>query len=637
MSFSELGAMYGREGTYFARLPEGFENYVWMELIGFDNTAPDFGVEELLERMGFRPEGFLLLLTSIDFVNMHHGCEIEAELDPCYCSYDGHSCGDDRSIQRWTNLQLQKLVAVLHGYGITVYPSFFDFACPRESILNAHPELCAHICTDGVVTHTRSIYMTKRFQDGTFYEDFFLKKAIEVLSDYGFDGIHLADGVVRPRLPLQTAEYSADSLEQAGISLPDDTDPAAYILEHHRSAWLDACTTRWSAYLKKVVTGIHTAGFRVITNSTWTKDPMEARYRYGIDYRVLDELPLHAFVVENGAPTIAMLDDDASAGYRQSYADRQMVHHAFRSSLMCIRAQMGATRLCPLFPVRDTREQYDVIHHMPTTLPRHTAAMFASFIWKPDGTLAPVFHGHTFCLGDGLSRDNWRFLRLCSDNGYMPQVQDVPGATLIWSDIRNEAEVRALMAHRTPGTSAWHAALLRRGAAVYKVAHIRNLNAVRGDIVVPNPELLPPDERAKIDAYASGRIFRLSLPHSGTDYSLLPNPIGVGFPYPLFFEPFDEAVLSDAVQSINENLAQVVTYCDECHVQEIRLNEHVSRFLVDNEEFYYAVPRIRTGRPIAHATAITHSSGYPVSIQDDTFRVLVPLRGIAIVEVTFCT
>ena len=633
MAISEVGALYGREGTYFGAVPEGSQNYVWMELIGFDNSVPDYGIEELLDRMGFRSDAFILLLSSIDFINTHKSVE-DTVLPPYYCSYEGHEKGDDRYLQSWTTGQLRGLCDALHQHGIDVYPSFFDFTCHGGSLADEHPELLTTVSMNGKLQLNRGIYMTKRFRDGTLYEDFFLRKALEVLQYYGFDGIHLADGVVRPRLPLQTAEYSDDMLEQAGIQVPEGEEPADYILRHHRKEWLSFCSRRWSSYLKKVVTGIHDAGFKVITNSTWTKDPMEALYRYGMDYRVLDRLPLEGFVVENGAPTIAMLDDDASAGYRQSYADRQMVHHAFRSMLMCVRAQMSHTPLRPLYPVRDTREQYDVIHHMPTTLPRHTAAMFASFIHTPEG-LKPVFHGHTFCLGDGLSRDDWRFLRLCSDNGYIHQVQDVPGATLIWSDARNEAEVLALMDHRTPGTSAWHAALLRAGAAVYKIAHIQDLDLVQGDIVVPNPELLPPEEQAKIDAYRAGRVFRLSTPLSPEDYSCQLNPIGVGFPYPLFFEPFDEGVLEETVRSINEGLAQITAYAYECHVQEIKISDSVSRFLVDNEEFYYTRPRVSTGRTILKAEAITHSSGYKVAVREDSFQLLVPLRGAAVVEVTF--
>ena len=64
----EIGAMYGNEGAYFSRLPDGHQNYVWIELIGFDNTLPDFGTEALLTRMGYIPDGFLLLISSLDFL-----------------------------------------------------------------------------------------------------------------------------------------------------------------------------------------------------------------------------------------------------------------------------------------------------------------------------------------------------------------------------------------------------------------------------------------------------------------------------------------------------------------------------------------------------------------------------------------
>lgn len=106
-------------------------------------------------------------------------------------------------------------------------------------------------------------------REGSFYEDFFLKKGICFLGDYGFDGIHLADGLCRPRLPLQWSEYSEDMLEQAGIEVPAEcTDPSAYVLENHRTEWIQFCTERWMAYLEHVVNGFHEAGFSVIVNST---------------------------------------------------------------------------------------------------------------------------------------------------------------------------------------------------------------------------------------------------------------------------------------------------------------------------------------------------------------------------------
>jgi len=641
MAKRETGGMYGREGSYFDHLPEGHENYVWMELIGFDNEKEDFGIEELLETMGFRPAAFLLLMSSIDLVNLHQGMEKEYALDPYFCSYGGHPYNDERPRQQWTNWQLKRLIECLHSHGIASYVSMFDFVSPNASLADGHPEIRTVYYQEGRRRVSGAIYMTKRFADGSFYEDFFLKKGICFLEDYGFDGIHLADGLCRPRLPLQWSEYSEDMLEQAGIEVPAEcTDPSAYVLENHRTEWIQFCTERWMAYLEHVVNGFHEAGFSVIVNSTWTKDPMESVYRYGVDYDRLFNLPITAVVVENGAPTISIIDVDANAGFRQTYEDRKMVHHSFRASLMTVAAcNRNRIPLRPLFPVRDTMEQYDVIHHMPTALQRHGAAILNSFLWEADGKLKPVIKGNTYCLGDGLSADNWRFLRLCSDNAYNEHVEEVPGATMIWSEARNKKEVEALIRHRTWSTAKWLSELLRRGANIHKIANICDMDLVQGDIVVTNPGLMTKEELNVIRDYDRGEILYLKMEEDGQDYSDLPNPVGMGFPYPLFFADADEEYLTGIVGRIN-NQANTLTAClasceEECHVQEIKVSPTVSRILVDNEEYYYNVPEIRTGRAIKSVTDITKVSGYQVRVKGDAFRTLTPLRGAAILEVEF--
>jgi hypothetical protein len=304
---------------------------------------------------------------------------------------------------------------------------------------------------------------------------------------------------------------------------------------------------------------------------------------------------------------------------------------------MCVRAQMRSTSLQPLYPVRDTCEQYDVIHHQPTALPRHSAAIFGSFLWQSDGSLEPVTDGHTYCLGDGLSRDNWRFLRLCADNAYIPQKQEVGGATLVWSDARCLREADALMDHRRPHTCAWHAALLRRGAAIFKIAHIDDLDAVHGDIVCPNLDLMPAEEQTRIAAYDRGRVFCPALPQDPADYSRLPNPVGTGFPYPLLLQPFDESELDALTAQINAGLAYLSVYPEECHVEEIRLDATHTRYIIDNEEFFYTRPMLHTGRPVKTVSVLTHPEGYRPVIEGDRIQLLVPLRGAAILEVEFET
>ncbi len=634
---NELGGMYGREGAYFGHLPDGFQNYVWIELIGFDNTRPDFGVEELIATMGFRPEAMLLLVASVDFIHAHRGMEKETELDPFVCSYNGHSHNDCRARQRWTNYQLRALTRVLREHGIESYISVFDLVSEHSAFAAEHPELLAQFTQSRKRQTGSFLYMTKRIADGSYYEDEFLRATLAVLRDYSFDGIHLADGVCRPRLPVQSLEHSDDMFEQAGIPVPaEDVDREAYLLEGYRRSWLEFCERRWAAYLEKTVKGIHESGFKVIVNSTWTKDPLEALYRYGIDYARMAELPIHAMVVENGSPTLAILDDGANAGYHMTPEDRKAVHYMLRASLLHIAAAVGERiPLRPLFPVRDTMEQYDVIHHLPTSLQRHAAALFVARAHRADGSLRPVATGNTYCLGDGLRFDDWRFLRLCSDNAYAGKAAYPVGATAVYSDARNREELYALMDRRSPHSTRWIAALMERGAMIGKVAHVRDLDAVCGTLVVPNPERMPKEELARIRAYDRGEVVYLHAVESDKDHGREPNPVGMGFPYPLLMEELPEDVLQDAVTRINGGLATVSPDAPECRVQEMVTGPHTARYVIENQAYYYTRPTVSTHRSIEHATDITKGQGYRVTVKGDFFSTLVPLCGVAVVEVEF--
>lgn len=634
MDLNNIGGMYGREGAFWNNMPQGFDNYVWIELIGFDKEKEDCGVGDFVDKTGFIPAGVFLLVTSVDIINTYSGLEDEYELDEFFCSYVAHPYNDERARQRWTNFDLKRLVNSLHKHGIESYISMFDYMSPKAEF--NHPELYTGLWSDGKESHTDfpGVYMTKRFADGSFYEDFFLTASVKFLGDYGFDGIHLADGLCRPRYPLQWADMSDDMLSQAGITIPEGESRDVYIAKHKRREWIEFCTKRWGQYLKKVICGIHNAGFKVVINSSWTKDPMEAQYRFGINYKMLSTLPIDLCVAENGAPTLCIIDTLANSGYEQSYEERKTLHHAFRASLMLTGVCMQNTKLVPLYPIRDTAEQYDVIHHLPTSLSKHSAAIFSSFEWGKNG-LKPVISGNTFCLGDGLSHDNWRYLRLCADNAYVNDVKNVPGATVIWSDARNKNEIEELICHRTPSTHRLLSLILRRGAAVFKTAHIDNLEYVKGDILITNPELLPEDELEKIKSYKNGRVIYLSAEKDKKDYSTEQNPLGIGFPYPLYFTDATEEVLEKCVNEINDGLCYISDDKEACRLQEIVTGEKTSRFIITNDEYYYTRPKIHTGRKIKSVCDITKVTGYKASISFDTFKLLVPLMGVAIAEVEF--
>ena len=71
-----------------------------IELIGFDNELPDFGVEDFLSR-NVSTTGVSILFSHIDLL-----FQAENEpLPPTACSYGGHEYNRERRRQAWTGAQ----------------------------------------------------------------------------------------------------------------------------------------------------------------------------------------------------------------------------------------------------------------------------------------------------------------------------------------------------------------------------------------------------------------------------------------------------------------------------------------------------------------------------------------------------
>jgi hypothetical protein len=188
----------------------GYEKWLWIELIGFDNTKQDFGVTAYLETAGFTPYAVSFLLTNPDFIHDHDGACQNRVLDPTICCYGGYERSEERQRQPWTPAQIKALVAELRQRGIRVLFAVFD-SVYEGGWLWRHPELRS-MRKDG--SRSWSLCPLKRLGDGTYYEDFFAKKLMEVIRDYGFDGLHAADGFAPPRIPIYDGDFSDDMIDQ---------------------------------------------------------------------------------------------------------------------------------------------------------------------------------------------------------------------------------------------------------------------------------------------------------------------------------------------------------------------------------------------------------------------------------------
>jgi len=677
---------------FFSDNNSSVEKWLWIELIGFDNAMEDYNVSSFLNNLGFTPNGISILFSSIDFVNMHEeGLKEEKKLSKCHCSYLAHPYNEDRVRQDWTNYQLKCLISEIKKRGIKVFFSIFNtFYNIRNDKLvledfgGSHSELW-EVTRDGKINPTYQINMLKRFPTGEYYEDYFIEKIRQCLIDYGFDGLQVADGISSGRTALQEGDYSDDMVEQflvySGISLPPDIKKccdgdserflkrAKYIWNHLRIQWIEFHVQRWERYFIKLFDAVHSVGSEVLFHSAWTRDPFEAIYRYGIDYKKAVTAGADAVLVNEVSCNVAICSSEDN-GYIIKDEYRRKLPYEYASMVMLIKAYLDNTKILTLSPIRDTYEDHDIIHHAPTLMSRYVYTNLNTYIYKNAG-FKPCTQGPLYCLSDGLKKHEWDFIRKTWDTGYTNDARNSEGVILVWSDERMHNELDYFIKSR-----GWHThkivyELLYRGIPVNSIVRVNELQNINGTILITNPGLLPTYELETAMEYRNGLQLYFGVPafcgeernikagikvsvyskkeekelfsreieysnnHFGEDLSLVEDPLKGLWTCPLGYSELNNELLSDSVNIVCEmlNIPRVIKHENSCKIICIRLSGNRHRILIGNDDYYYNRPVIDMGKKIISAKVISKYYGYRAFIEGSTFCLKVPGKGMDIVDV----
>ena len=116
------------------------------------------------------------------------------------------------------------------------------------------------------------------------------------------------------------------------------------------------------------------------------------------------------------------------------------------------------------------------------------------------------------------------------------------------------------------------------------------------------------------------------------------DPHGAIWTDSLSFMEVDPDFVKSVAEYINKltGLPTVSGDYGACHVNEVITSENTYRLFIDNEEYWYASPVIRTKRPIKSLYYVTKPECYPINRPDEhSFRIRVPGFGMDIVEVTY--
>ncbi|TMV48764.1 hypothetical protein FE783_17110 [Paenibacillus mesophilus] len=507
------------------RARQDHEMFIWTPLIGFDKEREDKGVADYYSTIGFQPDGISLFLFCPDIVHHHEGMERERILPPDNCNYYGNVRNEIRDIQQWTNFELKELVAGLEDRGAETYmgimgvyvdndprhPSHYNTG--HREWLSDHKELMG-VWTNG----TASLNVLKRFKDGTYYEDFFLAKLQQALKDYGFSGLHVADNFCPPGSggSAKNGDYSDDMIDQftayTGISLPeeicapvDDRDRdgikkrGTYIWNRYKQEWLEFLTWRWAAFWEKICRGLHEDGKKVIVNNAWCSEPFEAIYRYGIDYKKLYEAGVDYIAAESVATSVHMA---------REIGPFRLYNYMTMPSFM--KAYVPEGKLICLNGVKDSTEEWSTVGHFASSVEREIYSLTHYFVHTRDG-LRRSMDGFLVCLGDGLTREEWDWLRERWEIGFAELPQNVLTPTFIWSDHAFHKLLPDYIATKRWSMHKTIYEFAKAGGQIGAVARIEELDIVSGPIFIPNIDLMSEAEIETISTYDRGPIICTSL------------------------------------------------------------------------------------------------------------------------------
>ncbi|GGD83828.1 hypothetical protein [Paenibacillus nasutitermitis] len=669
-----------------------YERWIWIELIGFDNRESDFGVAAYLDTVGFIPESIFFLLYTPDFVHAHKGMESEWQLPMEVCSYGARPYGKLHDRQEWTNFQLRSLVEELQKHGIDIYCSFFDIYqfhdgdTLRESTwCAAHPELYEMRKTGKAFP---AINPLKRFKDGSWYEDLFVQDLMRVMRDYGFDGYHGADGYTSPRLSLEVTDYSDDMVEQfitataveieAGFAAPCDDNPlemeqrADWIWNHRRLEWIRFHSERWGQLWDKIMSAIRQEGKKAFLNTAWTRDPFEALYRYGVDYRRLADSGIDGFVVETVGASLSV-----GAGETEYEPDSE-----FMAMLLTIKAYVPDTMLICLNAIQDTNEQWDALSHAPTALERDIYSLSNLYLQDSSG-ISRCSGGFMACLGDGISRDGWNWISKRWDGGFDEEPQRIIGIPMVWSDQLLHHSLEDYSVSRQWPVHKYMTELISLGAPLHSIVNVKDIPQSDGPILVTLLHLLPDDELQSILDYRNGssvligmmterisripaiaewridcevnELFCVIRDHYGAVakaftmernadrvhlevHQSTPTWIkeGINWLESLHFNPVSEEFLTSCVEGIIEqtNVPKVLRNETFIRTAVLEMAPNRLRILISNLHINYKSAHLDVGHPIERITVLTDFPGVPVTPRGSEFSLYVPGRGIVMVELT---
>lgn len=482
------------------------ETFAWMPLTGFDKDLADKGVKVFLDRTENKVDGVCLFAFHPDIINQHDGIEKLRVLPPDNCSYFANPYNEERRRQDWTNQDLKDLCTNLTNNNLECYLSVMGSQLNdkfHKEFISFHPELKCWF-KDG----DWNLNVLKRFNDGSYYQDFFVSQLTRVMLDYGFTGVHLSDNFCPQPASTFYGDFSSDLIDQfiakTGYNFPSDfpiKDDSIelvkircdYIWKNCRAEWITFISDRWQEFWQSVCNAMHKIGRKVFVLGMYCTDPFETLYIKGIDLRKISNAGVDYLMPNMHANASTLLHGRPWRYYE--WANMMSLTDAFCPN----------SKKLNMLTVKDAAEEWDILHHAPTLLERDIYYL-PSFTRQNGNNLKRCIDGFNICLADGIYNDEWKWLNDRFDVAFDQLPSKTLTATVVWSDNAFDNTLDEYIKNRRWTVHKTVYEVNKLGALTNSIVKIEQLCNECGDIFVPNFDLLTKVEQQQILNYKGGMV-----------------------------------------------------------------------------------------------------------------------------------
>jgi hypothetical protein len=232
-------------------------------------------------------------------------------------------------------------------------------------------------------------------------------------------------------------------------------------------------------------------------------DPFETLYCIGIDLKS---------IVDAGVDTVTANILPTSVFFMSK--DREYFFNKYMAIAPTTAAHLPRGKLISMVGVQDPTEEWSMIHHQPTQHERDLYTMMSYFSADGEG-IRRSLDGYMLCLGDGLSRSDWQFLRERMCGATDARILGGYGAAMLWSESANEAMLREFIKTRRWTPHKFFYTLANLGEHLSGTVTPEALSYYKGAVFVPNIDMLPEDELKAVREYRGGAVIYTS----SSDYS----------------------------------------------------------------------------------------------------------------------